>query len=339
MNRALKRQVLSREALRVSHEPLLTIVVAMGLYVTLVQWELSFAKVMVLVLLLAQVLSRFGKVQRQYQEMVIFESAYWSLEATIQAAQQAREKMGGDLVPYFTRAIQLDQVSFAYGDRPVLREISLTIPHGSFISIVGSSGVGKTTVADLVIGLLQPQKGRIWIDDLPLNQINMSLWRAMIGYVPQESLLLHDTIFRNVTLGDPDLGKADVENALQAAGAWEFVEALPEGIDSSVGERGTALSGGQRQRIAIARALVRRPKLLILDEATSALDQENEMGICTTLRQLRGEFTILAISHQSAFVDTADRVYRLENGVVSLIADRSEMGIPSGDFREDLTRK
>ena len=148
----------------------------------------------------------------------------------------------------------------------------------------------------------------------------------MIGYVPQETLLLHNTIFMNVTLGDETLTTEDVTSALKAAGAWEFVKALPEGMDSIVGERGHMLSGGQRQRIAIARALVHKPKMLILDEATTALDPENEAAICRTLGDLRGERTILAISHQSAVLEVADRSYRLEDGKAILVNDRKAEG-------------
>jgi ATP-binding cassette subfamily C protein len=124
----------------------------------------------------------------------------------------------------------------------------------------------------------------------------------LIGYVPQEILLLNDTVQKNITLGHPNLNEKDVVRALRAAGAWEFLQGLPQGINTTVGERGSKISGGQRQRIAIARALVHKPKLLILDEATSALDSDSETAICDTLRQLRGELTILAISQDGAVV-------------------------------------
>jgi ATP-binding cassette subfamily C protein len=159
----------------------------------------------------------------------------------------------------------------------------------------------------------------------------------MIGYVPQETLLLHDTVFINVTLGDRELTEQNVEQALRAAGAWDFVAAMPQGMLSTVGERGSALSGGQRQRIAIARALVHNPRLLILDEATTALDPATEVGICATLRELRGELTILAISHQSAILEAADRAYRLQDGVATLVADRSDVFLPAGEGQQDDT--
>lgn len=140
----------------------------------------------------------------------------------------------------------------------------------------------------------------------------------MIGYVPQETLLLHDTILHNVTLDDPELSEEDANRALREAGAWDFVARMQKGIHSTVGERGTKLSGGQRQRIMIARALVHKPKLLILDEATSALDPENEAAIGRSMEKLRGQLTILAISHQTALMEAADRVYRLQDGNVVL---------------------
>ena len=193
----------------------------------------------------------------------------------------------------------------------------MTLPAGAFIAVIGSSGAGKTTVADLIIGLLRPQRGDVWIDDLPLGDIDASAWRRMIGYVPQETFLFHDTVMANVTLGEPGISRADVETALRRAEAREFVAALPDGVDTVVGERGARLSGGQRQRIAIARALVRNPALLILDEATTALDPETEAGIVATVKRLTGRLTVLSISHQPAMQSAADFVYQLDTGTAT----------------------
>jgi ATP-binding cassette subfamily C protein len=182
--------------------------------------------------------------------------------------------------------------------------------------VTGPSGAGKTTIADLIVGLIRAQAGSVLIDDVPIEAVDLGRWRAMIGYVPQDALLMHDSIAVNVTLGDPEIPAADVVAALRAAGAQEFVSALPNGIDTVVGERGLRLSGGQRQRIALARALVRKPALLILDEATTALDPDTEAGICETFRQLRGAVTILAICHQSSLIEIADSVYRVDDGAI-----------------------
>jgi ATP-binding cassette subfamily C protein len=221
-----------------------------------------------------------------------------------------------------------------------LSNASFIFPAGVITAIVGPSGSGKTTVADLVIGLLKPNQGEILVDNLPLEQIDLQKWRQLIGYVPQESWLLHDTVLNNVTLGDLELTNEDAIGALKAAGAWEFVEVMPQGINSTVGERGYKISGGQRQRIAIARALVHKPKLLILDEATTALDPDNEIAICDTLSQLRGQLTILAISHQPAVLKVADRAYRLQNGsALPVIGADSSSILNSGESEKNADLK
>jgi ATP-binding cassette subfamily C protein len=314
LNKALQKQVFSKEALKASQEPLLTGFLALGIFLGLIYWKLQVATLMITVYLVGRVIKQMQKVQSEYQGLAVSESAYWSLLQKIDEARNAREKTSGGQTPSLKHSIRLERVSFAYDKRWVLKNASLTFPSGLFTAIVGHSGAGKTTVADLVIGLLQPQKGEVWIDDLKLSCVDLRSWRRLIGYVPQETLLLHDTVLINVTLGDKDITLTDVEDALRAAGAWEFISGLEEGVNSVVGERGHKLSGGQRQRIAIARALVHKPKLLILDEATTALDPETETAICATLRNLRGKITILAISHQPAMLEVADQAYRLQSG-------------------------
>jgi len=329
LNRAVEKQIFAKEALRGFQEPALMGLLLLGLYVALVRWQMPLSDLIILIFLLARVLSQLGKIQLQYQEMGSFEAAYWVLQKTLEEAQVERETTLGTRSPSLACAIRLERVRFSYGEQPVLRNASFDFPAGSFTAIVGPSGVGKTTVVDLVIGLLRPQEGEVYVDDLPLAEIDVRSWRRMIGYVPQETLLLHDTIFINVTLGDRGLTEEDVERALRAAGAWGFVEEMPEGMKTTVGERGSKLSGGQRQRIAIARALVHKPNLLNLDEATTALDPATEAAICATLRDLRGALTILAISHQPAILEAADRAYRLQDGVATLVADRADACLPA----------
>jgi ATP-binding cassette subfamily C protein len=319
LNKALRKQVLSKEALKALQEPMITLILVIGLYVSLIHLHIPMAEVLVLVFLLARILTQLGKVQQQYQKMVIFESAYWSLLDKIHEAEQEREPVMGTHIPRLNHEVSLKNVSFSYGDHKLFDNVSMKFPTNSFTALVGVSGVGKTTIADLITGLCRPQQGEIYADDLPLNSIDLRRWRRLIGYVPQDPLLLHDTVFINVTVGETGIGEPEVKSALQAAEAWEFVSAMPQGMYSDVGERGGKLSGGQRQRLAIARALVHKPRLLILDEATSALDIESEAAICKTLQKLRRELIILAISHQPTMVEAADRTYRLENGKVFLL--------------------
>ncbi len=330
MNNALRREVTSKEAMKATQE-LTQIGVLVG-----VAWAgrqvfaLSPAEVLVMLILLARMLNGVGKVQAAWQDVAVCESAYWSLRGTIADAERHVEELSGRVPPRFEREIRFEAVHFGYDERPVLRALSLGIPAGSFTTLVGPSGSGKTTIVDLITGLVRPQGGRVWIDDKPLDELDMVAWRHSIGYVPQENVLLHDSVLANVTLGDPELTRADVERALRAAGAWDFVAALPQRMDDSVGERGSALSGGQRQRILVARALVHRPRLLILDEATSALDPATAAALADTLRQLRGQVTILAVTHQTDLVGAADRVYRLEKGQAIEIEPDADSDAPAG---------
>lgn len=321
LNKALQKEIFSKEALRALQEPVLTMLIAAGLYVALVRLGMSLASVMVLVFLLVRVLLYLGRIQREYQKMVTCESAYWSLQAAIDGARNERESLPDGVAPDLHHAIRFENVGFRYRDQWVVRNCSMTIPAGGITTIIGPSGAGKTTVVDLITALLRPQEGEILVDDLPLGRIDWRAWRRMIGYVPQDTFLLHDTIKTNVTLGDPNLTAEDAQAALRAADVWELVAGFPEGLETVVGERGGKLSGGQRQRVAIARALAHGPRVLILDEATSSLDPESEAAICGTLEGLRGKLTIIAISHQTALVEAADRVYRLQDGIAALAED------------------
>jgi len=321
LNRALQKQVLSKAALGSFQEPLTTLFLVLCLYIALVYWSLSLTAIVAMVFFIGKILKQVEKIQKDYVSLVEYESAYWSLLGKIEEAHNAREVLTGTLKPSFSSAIRMDSVSFSYADRAVLDNVSIELPAGSFSALLGPSGSGKTTFADLLTGLLRPQKGDIWIDDAPLSQIDIGSWRGMIGYVPQENLLMHDTVLKNITLGEGTISEPEVENALRAAEAWDFVQHMPKGIHSIVGERGSMISGGQRQRIAIARALVKRPKLLILDEATTALDPKTEKEICATLQQLKGGITILAISHQPTVVECADWAYRLEEGRLILVKE------------------
>jgi ATP-binding cassette subfamily C protein len=316
LRRALQKEVVSKQSLSAFQEAIKVTFMLTGVYVTIVIWGMTPTTVMVLVILLGRIMGKLSKIQKEYQQIGIFESGYWSMMETLEFAQKMHEPRLGDRKPELQQAIRLEGVAFAYSKNSVLNDASLTFPAGEISAIVGESGAGKTTIVDLVIGLLRPQEGEVWVDDLPLERIDLNQWRRMIGYVPQETLLLQDSIFMNVSLGDPNITKREAQEALQKAGIWEFVKARPKGIRSSVGQRGLMLSGGQRQRIAIARALVRKPKLLVLDEATTALDPDNEAAICQTLRKLRGEITILAISHQHAVLAVADRGFLVKDGTV-----------------------
>ncbi len=315
LKRSLRRQVISKEALRALQEPLLAILVGVGFFLSLVLLDMGLAEVLVMVFLLARVVNYLAKSQRAYQQIAIDESAYWSIREAIEEAESHPEPTGGDCSVRLDRAVRFDNVSYRHPDGPeILRAQSLEIPACELTLIVGPSGSGKTTLLDIVTGLIEPDSGRIMVDDVPLTDINLYHWRRQIGYVPQDALLVSGSVAHNLTLGDESLTDDDVRRALEAADAWDFVQALPDGIHTGIGERAGRLSGGQRQRLAIARALIHQPRLLILDEATSNLDSRSEAAVLETIEHLRGKLTMLAVAHRGALASQADHIYWLANG-------------------------
>ncbi len=321
LNAALRRQVTFVYALKNLEEMMVAVAVGFGFFVAVTRYSVPISELLVVGLLLFQAVTAVGKMQRQYQKAVFYEAPYWSLRELIEKAEREREPATGTVQPTLERGCRFESVSFAYGTEDVLQRATLEIPAGNLTVITGASGSGKTTLTDLLLGLYEPRSGHVLIDDLPLGELDLEAWRGMVGYVPQELILFHDTVLANVTLGDPRLGAAEVETALRAAGAWDFVATLPEGLESVVGEKGAKLSGGQRQRIALARALAHKPKLLILDEVTSALDPKTEADICRNIDALSDDMTVLAITHREAWTDIADRTYRIDHGVVEMVKD------------------
>lgn len=323
LNAAMEKEVTSRETLKALQEPLLAILAAAGLYAGLVVWNLPLSSVMVLIFMVVRLLGLMHKAQQRYHRMAAQESAYWALREAVDTAASQAEPKGGRLQPTLTREIELRHLSFTYEGRKVLDDVSIAFKVGTMTTLIGPSGAGKTTILDLLCALLTPQSGEILVDGVSMADLDRRSWRRLIGYVTQETLLLHESVLANVTLGEPALTRADAERALRQAGAWDFVEKLPGGIDAVVGERGGKLSGGQRQRIVIARALAHRPKVLILDEATSALDPESELDICRSLKSLTPEITIIAVSHRPRLIEIADEIVQLKDGDLTRISTGS----------------
>ncbi len=219
--------------------------------------------------------------------------------------------------------IHLNNLSFGFEDSESLlfSDINLTIPKGKAVGLIGPSGAGKTTLADIVLGLQPPAKGDVQADGIDIHRFP-NWWASMVGYVPQNIYLCDDTIRANVAFGiEPkDIDDAQVWGSLEKAQMKEFVQQLPDGLLTVTGENGIRLSGGQRQRIGIARALYSNPQVLIMDEATSALDKETEQAIIDAVNALAGEKTLLIIAHRLTTIMNCDTVYKMDNGVLSKVS-------------------
>ncbi len=323
LHKTIRRQVLNREGLNNLQDILMALALGTGFWVAWSIWRVPVAELVVVGIVLYRSVSSIGKLQKAYQTAVELEASWYHAEELIAAAAADPEPNPGRRPARFERAVALEAVSFGYDDRRVLERADLVVPAGSLTVLTGPSGGGKTTIVDLILGLHRPDAGRVTVDGIDLRDIDLVSWRRLIGYVPQEIVLFHDTIRANLTLGDDSLDDAALERALRTAEAWDFVAALPQGLDTVVGERGARLSGGQRQRIALARALLGEPRLLILDEVTSALDPATAVEITRNIRALAHHVTVLAVTHRPELLEVADHIWHVEGGgVVPLAAPR-----------------
>ncbi|GAB4370754.1 MAG: ABC transporter ATP-binding protein [Elainellaceae cyanobacterium] len=239
-------------------------------------------------------------------------------------------------VPYtgIQEGIAIEQLSFTYPDssRLVLRDINLTIPKGTTLALVGSSGAGKTTLVDLLPRFYDPTQGRITIDGVDIREFDLKSLRQAMGIVSQDTFLFNDTIRSNIAYGCPNVSEADILAAIERANAHEFIQKLPEGLNTLIGDRGVMLSGGQRQRIAIARALLRDPEILILDEATSALDTVSERLVQQALDELSRERTTLVIAHRLSTVQKAHQIAVFDQGQVVELGTHEELLRRNGHY-------
>ena len=227
-------------------------------------------------------------------------------------------------------------VSYKYpgSEKEAVSNLDLIVPAGETIALVGSSGSGKSTLINLVIGFVRPTSGYISCDNARLERLDLRTLRRFISVVPQETVLFNASIKENISYGLPDVTDEQIANALEMANAHEFIDEMPEGLNTEIGERGASLSGGQRQRLAIARAIIRDPKILILDEATSALDTESELLIQDAISKLRKDRTTFIVAHRLSTVRDADRIAVMENGRIVEIGSHNQLLEQSGRYKE-----
>ncbi len=331
----LKSQIFS-PALRGGIELLAAIFIAGFLFYHLDYRKGSVAEILVFLAVFYRMVPRILSAQSYLFQARTYLTWHDTYQARVQLALSHRLPPGGTLAPRFEHKLVFDNVSFTYPDEPraVLNGVDLTIHKGECIALVGPSGGGKTTMTDLLTGLLRPTSGRVTVDGIDLNAVDAAAWRHGIGLVMQEPLILHVSVAANVAMNEIEIDSQRVQAALQHADAWEFVKQLPEGVDTVVAERGARLSGGQRQRIAIARALYRSPQLLVLDEATSALDSHAEERIQAVIEDMKGSTTLVIVAHRLKTVKMADRIVVLDGGGITETGTWDELMARQGTFRQ-----
>ncbi|VCU70048.1 Putative multidrug export ATP-binding/permease protein [Pigmentiphaga humi] len=337
---ALRRQVLrfgisnglSQACFQVSGAILLVGYLAIGLW-----WGTPVPVLLTLVLVFSRLIPQFMAAHQQLHHWLHAMPVWQQTQVLLEECRLHAEPAAQASRPFAAeRVIEVRGVRVLHGERerPALDGVSLALPVRSTTAVMGASGAGKSTLADVLAGLVAPDQGQLLVDGQEISGAARHAWRAQVAYVPQDAFLFHDTIRANLLCAAPQASEDDLARALERAAAG-FVAQLPQGLDTVVGDGGVRLSGGERQRIALARALLRRPSLLILDEATSALDMENERRIRHAIEQLHGDLTVLIIGHRIATLEHADQVAVLEHGRVKAcgtwreIAPASTTGITS----------
>ena len=299
------------------------------LYLGLKVWHIAIAELAVFMLLINRAYSGVAAIKQKQGSVVRnIPSFYACLELLRKLDDHLERRNAGDY-PGLKREVKLQNVSFSYGHKQIIEKVNITIPVGKTIALVGRSGSGKSTVIDILTGLLQPDSGSVTIDGRPLKEIDVQQWRSRIGYVSQNTFLSNDTVLRNIGMCRQDATQEEIVAAAEAAYAKHFIEDKQGGFDAVLHDAGGDLSGGERQRISLARALLRKPDILILDEATSALDNESEKRIQEVVQNLSGNLTIIQIAHRLSTVKGADRIYVIDEGRI----------VESGTFQELLDKQ
>ncbi len=324
------KSYMNQALIRVFYDSFSAVIILLGIYLAVTQLKISLAQLVVFLFIFYRLSPRLSNVQTHIHSLLTYLPALNQVDEVIERASKFREESGNKIINKLSKGIVFKDVCFSYDQgKLVLNKVSLKIPKGKIIAIVGPSGAGKTTLVDLLMGLIRPNSGSVLIDNIPLEMLNLREWRKKIGYVEQDAVFFNASVKENITWFYPDASQEEIEEATRFAYADEFIKKLPNGYNTVIGDRGIQLSGGQRQRLALARVVIKKPDLLVLDEATSALDAESEQKIQKAIEGLSGLITVIIVTHRLATVKNADYIYVLEGGKL----------VEKGTWSELISRK
>ncbi|MFL5744622.1 MAG: ABC transporter ATP-binding protein [Niastella sp.] len=317
-------------------EPIIVIIVTLVIFAQVTWMGASLGSIILSLLLFYRSLNYLVMVQNYWQDFNEHSGGVTSVTSLTKEMASLQEVLGPVAFKTIQDKIEIRDVSLSYDKVKVLDGVNIELEKNATIALVGESGAGKTTLANMISGLIRPDSGEVYIDNVPMAQYNLNTFRDTVGYISQEPVVFNDTIFNNITFWSertPDNVKRFKE-VLQMASLNAFVEALPEKEETRLGDNGILISGGQRQRISIARELYKHTEVLIFDEATSALDSETEKIIQENIEQLRGNRTIVLIAHRLSTIKEADTIYLLEKGKVTASGSFEEMVNKSSRFQK-----
>ncbi len=335
LSHQLYKNRMNQMTAKVLYDVVGVVVIVLGIYFAVERFDMSVANLVVFIFIFYRLSPRLSQLQSALHTVQSFLPAVEVIDRLASEARAMTERRGGAPFADISDGIELEDVTFEYSPgHPVIQDVSLRIPRGSTVAIVGPSGSGKTTIVDLLMGLLEPCSGSVLVDGEALSDLDLHSWRNRIGYVAQDAVFFHASVLDNVVWARGDVSEERVRAAVAFANASEFIERLPKGYSTIIGDRGVALSGGQRQRLALARAILREPEVLILDEATSALDAESEEKIQAAIDRIAESVTLVIVTHRLATVRNADHIYFLEAGRIVEQGSWDELRAAAGRFEE-----
>ena len=333
-NKILNRQNLSTPASEFLGIVVIAVLLWFGGHMVLVEETLSGAKFITYMGLAYNILTPAKAISRASYNVKKGNAAAERVMEILDEENPITSKQGAIEKTSFENSISIENINFRYEDENVLKEFSLTVPKGQTVALVGQSGSGKSTIANLLTRFYDVQEGSVRIDNADIRDLSLHSLRGLMGLVTQDSILFNDTIRNNIMLGNQEATDEEVIAALKIANAYEFVKDLPKGIDTNIGDSGNKLSGGQKQRLSIARAVLKNPPIMILDEATSALDTESERLVQQALENMMQNRTSVVIAHRLSTIQKADKIVVMKKGRIVEQGTHDELISHDGTYKK-----